>query len=159
MLCQSVSRLGAFAFTNEAAFFDKAAQQRTNATIAQGLFEGDGDVFVRDGFFAGKQFNEACLDVCSFCLNCLTQRHLPDLEALRFLQQLTVGTEVQTIDADVFPVIAAVLHLDVALHGNSESADSGQCDRITLLELMNHDTLYGVERSQQFALRQHSRQA
>jgi hypothetical protein len=36
-------------------FFHETAEEPYNAIVCQCLFEGNGNVFVCDGFFAGKQ--------------------------------------------------------------------------------------------------------
>ena len=152
LLSPPIPCLCALAFANEATFLDEPFEQSTDATIGQGLSEGDGYVLVRDGGLLAEEVEEACLEVRLVCLELVAERHLIHFETAYLLQQLTVWTELEAVHANIFAVEVAVLHLDVALQIESESAYSGQRDGIALRKFVEHDGLHRAQRSHHFAL-------
>ena len=142
----------AFSFADDAALFHQVMEKGCYAASCQTLFEGDGDVFVRDGILSGKEVGKAGFDFSLLCLNGLSERYLLYFEAAHFSQQSIVRTELYAFYTDIFSMIIAVLHLDVALQGEAEGADSWQRNGVALFEFVHHDALYGADGSLQFAL-------
>ena len=142
-----ITCLSALAVANEATFFDKAVQESRHAIASKSLLESDGHILMRDGFLAGKEFGEASLNLRLLCIELPSIRHLIDIKASHFGQQLAVRTEQDAVHADILAVIVAVHLLDAALQRKTESADARQRDGVAPLEFMGHNTLKNTQSS------------
>ena len=81
----AVARLGAAALTDEATVVDEAVQEGGDAVAGQGLFEGEGDITMGDGFLLGKEFCEACMDLIFFYMERHAVGHLVHFESANLL--------------------------------------------------------------------------
>ena len=141
-----ITGLATRAFAGEAAFADEALEEGGDAVGREGPFEGEADIFVGHGVVVGKEGGEALVDVGFLSIESLTKGNLVDAERQSLGQQLTVGLEVNPCDADITTMIAAVLHLYLALEREAEGTDARQRDGIAFLHLVEHHALQIAQR-------------
>ena len=164
-LCASpaVACLGTLALLDEATFANETLEEGGDATAGEGELESIGDVFVRDGFFLGKEGGKTLFHFFVLDIESHSVGHLVHFETSCLLQQLAVWLKEDVADAHVAAVveihIVAAFDGDVALQGETEGADAGQTDGVALLHLMQHHTPQRVQRTQQLALWLQGRQA
>lgn len=147
----TVAALTPGAFTKEAAFADKALEERGDAVGREGPFKGEADILMGDGVALGEEGGEALVDVIGISVEGLAEWRLIDLEVLDFGEQFRVGLEVDVADVDVATVVIAVLYLNLAFDGEAEGADAWQRDGVALLHLVKHDALQVAQCVLQFA--------
>ncbi len=137
----AITALAAGAEPHESSFTHEALEKGRDAMGSERPLECVAYILVGDGVVVGKESGESLLYVGILSVEDLPKGFLTDRKILHSSQKVAVGLEVDACHVNVAAVIVAILHLYLALYGQTESAYSRQLNGVALLHLVEHDAL------------------